>query len=107
MAPGEAEFEKVIEITDKFIAQGNPQEVAFWLGYRHGIKHHLVGIDSVVPSEEHRRFIEVAEQGHSDKFTEAYAHGYRNGIEGRSFHEILGEKGEISKHYFRPSHGED
>lgn len=107
METGEAEFEKVIKITDKFIAQGNPVEVAFWLGYRHGIKHHLLGIDNVVPSEEHRCFIEVAEQGHSDKFTEAYAHGYQNGIVGRSIHEILGEMGETGKHYLPPSQGEE
>ncbi len=104
---GEAEYEKVIEITDRLIASGNPQQVAFCLGYRHGIKHHLVGIDSVVPPEEHRRFIEVAEQGCSDKFTEAYAHGYVNGITGRLFREILDEKGKIGRQYLPPSQGEE
>ena len=92
MEPGEAEFEKIIEITDKVIAHGNPKEVAFWLGYRHGIRHHLFDIDSVVPSERHRRFLEVAEQGHRDKFIDAYARGYRNGIDGRPPREILGER---------------
>ncbi len=103
---GEAEYEKVIEITDRLIASGNPQQVAFWLGYRHGIKHQRVGIDSVLPTEEYRRFIEIAEQGHSDKFTEAYAHGYVHGIVGRSFREILDEKGKISGQYLPPSRGE-
>jgi len=107
MVTDEAEFEKVIELTDKFMARGNPQEVAFWLGYRHGVKHHLLGIDSVVSSEEHRRFIEVAEQGHSDKFTEAYAHGYQDGIDGRSCRQILGGEEDASKHYLPPSYGEE
>lgn len=107
MGPDEAELEKVIEITDELIARGNRQQVAFWLGYRRGIKHHLLRVGSVVPSEEHRYFIEVAEQGHSDKFTEAYAQGYQNGIDGRSFREILGENEEISKHCLPPSQGEE
>jgi len=107
METGEAELEKIMGITDGLIACGNQQEVAFWLGYRHGIQHHLLGIDNVVPSEEHQRFIEVAEQGHSDNFAEAYAHGYLNGINGRSFREILGENGEISTHYLPPSQGEE
>jgi len=92
METREAEFESIIEITDRFIAHGNPEEVAFWLGYRHGIKHHLLGIDSAVPSEGHRCFIEVAEQGHVDKFIDAYAHGYQDGIDGKPPREVLGER---------------
>ncbi len=89
MGTGDAEFEKVIEITDRLIAWADPVEIAFWLGYRHGAKHRLLGIDSPLPPDEHRCFIEVAEQGHTDKFIDAYAHGYQNGIDGRSPCEVL------------------
>jgi len=107
MEPGEAEYATVIETTDRLIARGNPDEAAFWLGYRHGFKHHLLGIDSIVPAEDHRCFIEVAEHGHRDGFIDAYARGYQNGIDGRSFREILGEKGEISKQYLPSSQGKE
>ncbi len=92
MEPGGPELEKVIALTDRFITCGDPEKVAFWLGYRHGIKHHFRCIDSVIPPEESRCFIEVAGQGHRDKFIEAYAYGYQNGFDGRSPREILGER---------------
>lgn len=91
MDTDEAKFEKIIEFTDGFLARGSPEEVAFWLGYRHGIKHHLLDVDSAFLSEGHRRFLNVAEQGHDDKFIVAYARGYRSGIDGRSPREVLGE----------------
>ncbi len=89
METDEARLDWIVETTDEFIAHGNPAEVAFWLGYRHGIKHYLRGIANVVPSEEHQRFIEVVDQGHRDKFIDAYARGYLNGIDGKSPRELL------------------
>ncbi len=102
MEPGEAGLERIIEITDEFIAHGNPDEVAFWLGYRHGIKHHLRGIVHGLPAEERRRFTEIVDQGHRDKFIDAYARGYLTGIDGTRSDEILHERdgagiAEISK----------
>ncbi len=116
MKPDETQLETIIEITDELIAQGNAVEAAFWLGYRHGVKHYLGGIANVRPSEEHSRFIEIVSQGHRDRFIDAYARGYLNGIDGRSPREIRDErepllgrkriKEELWKHFLSPCQGE-
>ena len=91
-----AKFRKIIEFTDRFLACGSREDVAFWLGYRHGIRHHLLDVGDAVSCEGHQRLIEVAEQGHAakchaDQFILSYARGYRSGRDGRLPDEILGK----------------
>lgn len=94
MDTDQAKFEKIIEFTDRFLACGTHEDIAFWLGYRHGIKHHLLDAGGTPSSEGHLRLKEVAEQGpadqgHADRFVVAYARGFRSGLDGRLPEEIL------------------